>query len=150
MENLGINGQTTATNTEAIKNLTTAVNDNKKAIENSSTSRGIKFNPFSNFSMPKLFSHAVGNDFVPYDNYTALLHRGEMVLTASEASDYRQGKFGADNSSSNLNININVRGEVAGMTGDNQSKITEAIIAQINSSNLQNMISNGFVRVQNY
>ena len=150
MENLGINGQTTATNTEAIKNLTTAVNDNKKAIENSSTSRGIKFNPFSNFSMPKLFSHAVGNDFVPYDNYTALLHRGEMVLTASEASDYRQGKFGADNSSNNLNININVRGEVAGMTGDNQSKITEAIIAQINSSNLQNMISNGFVRVQNY
>ena len=150
MENLGINGQTTATNTEAIKNLTTAVNDNKKAIENSSTSRGIKFNPFSNFSMPKLFSHAVGNDFVPYDNYTALLHRGEMVLTAPEASDYRQGKFGAGNSSSNLNININVRGEVAGMTGDNQSKITEAIIAQINSSNLQNMISNGFVRVQNY
>ena len=150
MENLGINGQTTATNTEAIKNLTTAVNDNKKAIENSSTSRGIKFNPFSNFSMPKLFSHAVGNDFVPYDNYTALLHRGEMVLTASEASDYRQGKFGAGNSSNNLNININVRGEVAGMTGDNQSKITEAIIAQINSSNLQNMISNGFVRVQNY
>jgi hypothetical protein len=150
MENLGINGQTTATNTEAIKNLTTAVNDNKKAIENSSTSRGIKFNPFSNFSMPKLFSHAVGNDFVPYDNYTALLHRGEMVLTAPEASDYRQGKFGAGNSSTNLNININVRGEVAGMTGDNQSKITEAIIAQINSSNLQNMISNGFVRVQNY
>ena len=150
MENLGINGQTTATNTEAIKNLTTAVNDNKKAIENSSTSRGIKFNPFSNFSMPKLFSHAVGNDFVPYDNYTALLHRGEMVLTATEASDYRQGKFGADGSGSNLNININVRGEVAGMTGDNQSKITEAIIAQINSSNLQNMISNGFVRVQNY
>ena len=152
MENLGINGQTTATNTEAIKNLTTAVNDNKKAIENSSTtSRGIKFNPFSNFSMPKLFSHAVGNDFVPYDNYTALLHRGEMVLTASEASDYRQGKFGADSAiSPNLNININVRGEVAGMTGDNQSKITEAIIAQINSSNLQNMISNGFVRVQNY
>lgn len=150
MENLGINGQTTATNTEAIKNLTTAVNDNKKAIENSSTSRGIKFNPFSNFSMPKLFSHAVGNDFVPYDNYTALLHRGEMVLTAPEASDYRQGKFGAGNSGTNLNININVRGEVAGMTGDNQSKITEAIIAQINSSNLQNMISNGFVRVQNY
>ena len=150
MENLGINGQTTATNTEAIKNLTTAVNDNKKAIENSSTSRGIKFNPFSNFSMPKLFSHAVGNDFVPYDNYTALLHRGEMVLTAPEASDYRQGKFGADGSGTNLNININVRGEVAGMTGDNQSKITEAIIAQINSSNLQNMISNGFVRIQNY
>lgn len=151
MENLGINGQTTATNTEAIKNLTTAVNDNKKAIENSSASRGVKFNPFSNFSMPKLFSHAVGNDFVPYDNYTALLHRGEMVLTASEASDYRQGKFGADSAiSPNLNININVRGEVAGMTGDNQSKITEAIIAQINSSNLQNMISNGFVRVQNY
>lgn len=32
---------------------------------------------------------AVGLDRVPYDNYPALLHRGEMVLTAAEASAYR-------------------------------------------------------------
>lgn len=30
-------------------------------------------------------SHAIGSDYIPYDNYPALLHRGEKVLTATEA-----------------------------------------------------------------
>ena len=34
---------------------------------------------------------AVGLDRVPYDNYPALLHKGEMVLNAAEASAYRFG-----------------------------------------------------------
>lgn len=34
-------------------------------------------------------SHATGLDYVPYDNYSANLHRGEMVLTAAEASAMR-------------------------------------------------------------
>lgn len=33
--------------------------------------------------------YAVGLDRVPYDNYPALLHKGEMVLTAAQASAYR-------------------------------------------------------------
>ena len=37
-------------------------------------------------------SHAGGLDFVPYNNYVANLHRGEMVLTADEADAYRRGK----------------------------------------------------------
>lgn len=36
-------------------------------------------------------SFAVGNDFVPEDNYPALLHRGEAVLTAEEAKVWRAG-----------------------------------------------------------
>lgn len=36
-------------------------------------------------------SFAVGNDFVPEDNYPALLHRGEAVLTAAEAKVWRAG-----------------------------------------------------------
>lgn len=36
-------------------------------------------------------SYAVGNDFVPEDNYPALLHRGEAVLTAAEAKIWRAG-----------------------------------------------------------
>ena len=37
-------------------------------------------------------SHAGGLDFVPYNNYVANLHRGEMVLTAREAENYRKGE----------------------------------------------------------
>lgn len=34
--------------------------------------------------------HAKGLNYVPYDNYPADLHRGEMVLTSSQARDYRE------------------------------------------------------------
>lgn len=35
---------------------------------------------------------AGGLDYVPYNNYVANLHRGEMVLTADEADSYRRSK----------------------------------------------------------
>lgn len=38
-------------------------------------------------------SHAAGLEYVPYDNYGALLHRGEMVLTALEARAYRAERY---------------------------------------------------------
>ena len=38
--------------------------------------------------------HATGYYNVPYDNYPAYLHEGEMVLTASEASALRAGGLG--------------------------------------------------------
>ena len=36
--------------------------------------------------------HAIGLDYVPYNKYPAILHRGEAVLTASEAEDWRRGE----------------------------------------------------------
>lgn len=42
------------------------------------------------------FSHAKGFWDVPYDNYLAALHRDEMVLTASQARDYREGRSDSD------------------------------------------------------
>ena len=40
--------------------------------------------------------HAKGLWSVPYDDYAANLHRGEMVLTASQARDYRDGNGNVD------------------------------------------------------
>ena len=41
-------------------------------------------------------SHAAGAWDIPWDNYPALLHRDEMVLTASQARRYREGGGGMD------------------------------------------------------
>ncbi len=49
-------------------------------------------------------SHAGGMDYVPYNNYVANLHRGEMVLTADEADSYRRGK--GNSNGFNLTQNI--------------------------------------------
>ena len=46
--------------------------------------------------MDMAFGNAKGNNYVPYDNYPALLHRGEAVLTASQARRYRDGEDGVD------------------------------------------------------
>lgn len=40
--------------------------------------------------------NAKGNWAVPYDDFPALLHRNEMVLTASQARRYREGEGGMD------------------------------------------------------
>ena len=49
-------------------------------------------------------SHAGGMDYVPYNNYVANLHRGEMVMTADEADSYRRGK----GSSNGFNLTQNI------------------------------------------
>ena len=50
------------------------------------------------FTVPEFFDHAHGGIghakglwSVPFDDYPALLHRNEMVLTASQARRYREG-----------------------------------------------------------
>ena len=105
-------------------------------------------------SIMNLFkSHAVGNDYVPYDNYLASLHKGEMVLTKMEADKYRQGATNAPQSTTangTMSLNINISGAVDGMTPTNQEHIVQAIVAKISSmSGLQGMLSNGFTRIQN-
>ena len=52
-------------------------------------------------------SHAGGLDYVPYDNYIANLHRGEMVLTSAEATQYRKGNA---NAAGGMTFNIDING----------------------------------------
>lgn len=52
-------------------------------------------------------SHAGGLDYVPYNNYVANLHRGEMVLTADEATQYRKGN---ENAAGGMTFNIDING----------------------------------------
>lgn len=71
-----------------------------------------------NTSIPTGFGHAAGVDTVPYDNYPANLHKGEMVLTALEAKAYRAQEYATYYSpntenitTNNMPINIYVSGE---------------------------------------
>lgn len=61
-------------------------------------------------------SHAKGLWSVPYDDYTANLHRGEMVLTASQARDYRSGSGSMDFSSMESSIIAAIRSGMEGAT----------------------------------
>ena len=42
-------------------------------------------------------SHRTGLRSVPFDDYRAILHKGEMVLTQPEAERYRQGNTNINN-----------------------------------------------------
>lgn len=50
-------------------------------------------------------SHATGLSYVPFDGYLARLHKGEAVLTASEAAAYRSGESRGEAKTVNMTIN---------------------------------------------
>lgn len=47
---------------------------------------------------------ATGLDYVPYDNFLAYLHKGEMVLPADDAADYRSGSSTGGRAGTVINI----------------------------------------------
>ncbi|WP_423472999.1 phage tail protein [Lysinibacillus agricola] len=52
-------------------------------------------------------SHYSGLDSVPYDGYSARLHKGERVMTARENREYSQGGSGGNGGFGDINISMN-------------------------------------------
>lgn len=75
-------------NTEAIKDLSSSIDDLRKYLED----RGKDTESWDNLKIMKEYvamvngSHETGLESVPFDGYVAELHKNERVLTASEAS----------------------------------------------------------------
>ncbi len=49
--------------------------------------------------------HAIGLDYVPFNGYPAILHRGESVLTAREAEEWRRGRGNGSGVVNNFTFN---------------------------------------------
>ena len=60
--------------------------------------------------------HAGGLDYVPYNGYPAVLHRGEAVLTSREADNWRKGGAGSPAAAQPIVLNIESRTELDGAT----------------------------------
>lgn len=77
----------------AANNAATAMNNYATAARNAASASGSVGG--LTLSQPYIAgSHAAGLNYVPYDGYIAELHRGEQVLTARQAADYRTGSNG--------------------------------------------------------
>lgn len=50
-----------------------------------------------NVNVTKTGGYAIGLDYVPFNGFPAMLHRGEAVLTAREADEWRRGNSGKGN-----------------------------------------------------
>ena len=79
--------------TEEIDKLTTAASELnvQMGVAQKAVERMVQ--KMDSFEVPSVggYGQAKGDWYVPYDNYPSLLHRGEMVLTASQARRYREG-----------------------------------------------------------
>lgn len=58
--------------------------------------------------------HAGGLDYVPYNGYPAVLHRGEAVLTSREADNWRKGGTGSTATTRPIVLNIESKTELDG------------------------------------
>ena len=76
-------------------------------------------------------THNGGLDYVPYDSYRSLLHKGEKVLTRGEAREYRENKKSGGSTTATVSVaNINlygVGGDLEGAADELMGIITKKI-----------------------
>lgn len=86
---------------------------------------GIKVAPSKSYSNRVDSRNAGGLDYVPYNGYISELHRGEMVLTEREATDYRKGDSQGRGNVTFGDIIINYAG--TGNSDDDIERIAEML-----------------------
>lgn len=70
-------------------------------------------------------SHEGGLDYVPFDGYRAILHRGESVLTRKQADILRSNNLGI--ASGNLHISYNPSVVINGTTNETKEKFMQIL-----------------------
>ena len=81
-------------------------------------------NYVTNGKLNSVSGKAFGLPYVPYDNYPALLHQGERVLTASEARGYQNTP------------NVNISGNFTVREEADIGKIAKAFVHEIMLANM--------------
>ena len=104
--------------------------------------------PMSGFGVDG--SHAMGLDYVPFDNYFAQLHEGESILTAEEARVWRQFKNGGQSVANSIDYEA-----MGGLMRDNirpggnvylDGRIVGQVISQQQGNSLRALERSGWQR----
>ena len=91
----------------------------------------------------QLYTHAKGLWSVPYDDYPALLHRDETVLTASEARRYKEAEQGFDSRTLVNAIASAIQGSMTGMSVMIDGQTAGTLIAEPVSKSIAGQIRRG-------
>ena len=93
-------------------------------------------------------SHAKGLNYVPWDNYVANLHRGEMVLNQSQARDYRNNANGINGDALYRIIADAVAGAVEGIQINMDGTLVgNAVTKQVSRNIYRDQFSRRFATV---
>lgn len=90
------------------------------------------------FGDPADGTHAIGSPYIPYDNYHAILHRGETVLTATQARRLRAGGGG---SASSAEIAAAVRSAVLDLTMELNGQTVGRVFGDATTRRVSNNMS---------
>lgn len=80
---------------DSVKNAIKALTNLGSSAAENQQGKGSRGGTSTKKKTKKVGSYATGLEYVPYDGFPAILHKGERILTKSEANDYNQGRTGA-------------------------------------------------------
>ena len=97
---------------------------------------------------PTSNSNADGLSYVPYNDYLSYLHKGEAVLTAAQADDWRAGRTGADLSADAIASAVSgaVARALSGLTVQMDGQTVGHLVAPTVSSD----IAEGMITTRHY